>query len=176
MGIDKAFVKYGNRNLYEYSLSVLSFFSGDILISSSNPVLDNLNYRRIEDEMPNLGPLGGIYSCLKNIRLSSAIVLPCDLPLITIDIIQTLLKNSQGYEITVALNHQGQPEPLIGIYSAAVLLVMEKMIQSKQYKMQEILKVAKTNFVKIPGLPPATFMNVNNPDELLSLPPIIPGK
>ncbi len=174
MGVDKAFVKYGNHNLYEYSLSVLSSFSGDILISSSNPALDNAKYRRIEDELPNLGPLGGIYSCLKNIRFSSAIVLPCDLPLITMDIILTLLKNSEGYEITVALNHQGLPEPLIGIYSASVLPVMEKMIQAKQYKMQEILKTAKTNLVKLPGVTHETFLNINNPDELRSLPPIIP--
>jgi molybdenum cofactor guanylyltransferase len=64
MGEDKAFMKFNNRYLFEYSLSVLQHFSENIVISSSDSRFTQLQYNRIEDEIPDLGPLGGIYSCL----------------------------------------------------------------------------------------------------------------
>jgi len=169
MGDDKAFMKYKDRFLYEYSFSILKSFSQDILISSSNTRFNNQDYRCVEDEMPDLGPISGIFSCLKRIKYPSAIVLPCDLPFISVKTVETLLNNSQGYDITVALNHQNFPEPLIGIYSSAIISRLEKMINSGNYKLQNLLKDSKTHFVKIPQISPETFLNINNPEDYNSL-------
>jgi len=169
MGDDKAFMKYKDRFLYEYSFSILKSFSQDILISSSNTRFNNQDYRCVEDEMPDLGPISGIFSCLKRIKYPSAIVLPCDLPFISVKTVETLLNNSQGYDITVALNHQNFPEPLIGIYSSAIISRLEKMINSGNYKLQNLLKDSKTNFVRIPLVSPETFLNINNPEDYNSL-------
>ena len=170
MGEDKAFLKYGNRFLYEYTLSILKKFSGNILISSINQRFNQHDYLCIKDEIPNLGPIGGIYSCLKKIKCESAIVLPCDLPLISENVLKILLKNSPGYDITVALNPQNYPEPLIGVYSTSVIPVLKKMIDSQHYKLQEALCLVNTNFVKIPGSSPEIFRNINNPEEFNTLP------
>jgi molybdenum cofactor guanylyltransferase len=171
MGQDKAFMRYGESCLYEYSLAVLKTFSEDIFISSSNPGFSHLNYRIIEDELPGIGQIGGIYACLKRIRNSRAIVLPCDLPLITGKIIEILIENYKAYDICIALNDLNFPEPLIGIYSVTLVPVIESMIAGNQYKMQELFKVVKTNFVKIPDATPELFRNINNPGDFNSLPP-----
>ncbi len=165
MGEDKAFIKFGDRYLYEYSLSVLKKFSGDILLSSSNPRFDHREYERTEDEILNLGPIGGIYSCLKKIKCNSAIVLPCDLPLINRKIIELIIAESADFQITVALNPQNLPEPLIGIYSISVVPVIEKMIRSQNYKLQDLLKKSKSNLVKIPEAYHETFININSPGD-----------
>jgi len=172
MGEDKAFISYGGQYLYDYSLSILKFFTTDILVSSSNPRFDQTNYRRIEDEITGIGPLGGIYTCLKYIKNQSAIILPCDLPLITRKIVDILLVNSNGYELTIALNPQNLPEPLIGIYSSALIPVIDKMIDSNYFKMQELFSYVKTNFVKIHEAPPETFRNINSPEDFNLLPHI----
>lgn len=173
MGEDKAFMKYNNRFLYEHSLSVLSVFSEEILISSSNPRFDKTDYSIIPDETPGLGPLGGIYSCLKKIKYNYAIVLPCDLPLISGVIIEKLIIATENSEITIALNHNNLPEPLIGIYSISAIPAMQEMIETNQFKMQELFTRVKTRFVKIPGTNKNTFHNINNPDEFNALPAII---
>jgi len=169
MGEDKAFMKYKNRYLYEYGLSILHFFSGDILVSSSDTRFDNQNYSRIEDEIPNLGPLGGIYSCLRKIKNNTAIILPCDLPMITTDIIDLLISQSDGYEITIPLNQNNLPEPLIGIYSTSLIPIIEKMIYSKNYKMQSLLKDSNSNLIKIPELDAKVFNNINSQGDFYSL-------
>lgn len=169
MGEDKAFMRYHNRYLYEYSLSILNLFSEEIILSSANPRFKNLEYPCISDEISNLGPLGGIYSCLKLIKNESAIVLPCDLPFITGKIIEFLIENSGGYDITIALNHEKRPEPLIGIYSSSLIPLIKEMIHSNQNKMQELFLRANTNFVMVPEITPEMFRNINNPEDFNSL-------
>ncbi len=171
MGIDKAFVKYGENCLYEYSLSLLKKNSNDILISSGNPRFSQLNLTCVPDEIKGAGPIGGIYSCLKKIKNKSAIVLPCDLPLLNDRIITALAKNSDDYDISIIVNYHDLPEPLIGIYAVSLIPVMKEMIDSNQYKLQNIFKKVKTNFVRIPWASAEVFKNVNNPAELNSLPP-----
>jgi molybdenum cofactor guanylyltransferase len=169
MGEDKAFLRYQNRYLFEYSLSILRLFSKEILLSSGNLRFKDLEYPCIADEISNLGPLGGIYSCLKRIKNESAIVLPCDLPFITEKTVKYLIKNSDGFSITIALNHENRPEPLIGIYSSTLIPVIEEMIHSNKYKMQELFLRANTNFVMIPNIKAETFLNINYPDDFNSL-------
>jgi len=170
MGQDKAFMMYGEKFLFEYSLSVLKHFSLDIIVSSSNPFFNNPDFRRIEDEIPNLGPIGGILSCLKQIKNPLAIILPCDLPLINENIIELLIQNFFGYDISIALNHENRPEPLIGIYSSSIIPFLEKSIALKKYKIQELFSAVKTNFTSFPDLSSETFRNVNSPDDFPSLP------
>lgn len=172
MGEDKAFLKYGGLFLYQYNLKILEQFSDNLIVSSSNKAFNQLKYLRVEDETPELGPIGGIYSSLKRIRYSNAIVLPCDLPFITIDIIDELIANSEGYDICIALNNSGQPEPLVGIYSTSILPKMEDLIKNGKYKIRDLLLEVKTNFLSLESTQQNTFQNVNYPEDYKSLPPL----
>jgi len=169
MGQDKAFMKFGEKFLFEFSLSVLKNFSEDILISSSDQRFDIQGIIRVEDEMPGLGPISGLYTCLPKIKNKSAIILACDLPLISAEVIETLIRNSEGYEITIALNHLDLPEPLIGIYSSSIIPSLENMIKMKNYKLQDLVKTAKTNLIKIPNVSDEIFQNINNQSDYNSL-------
>lgn len=172
MGEDKAFLKYGGLFLYQYNLKILEHFSDNLIISSSNTAFNQSNYLRVEDDIPGLGPIGGIYSSLKRISYKNAIVLPCDLPFITIDIIDTLIANSHGYEICIAQNMSGQPEPLVGIYSTSILPNMEDLIKKGKYKIRDLLSEVNTNFISFENSPKNTFQNVNYPEDYKSLPPL----
>jgi molybdenum cofactor guanylyltransferase len=165
MGEDKAFLKLRDKYLYEFSLDVLKCFSDDILISSPDPRYDPANCRRYSDEVTGTGPIGGLYTCLKKIIHPSAMVLPCDLPNIKSLILETLLLNSEGHEITVALNPQGFAEPLVGIYSASLVPLLENLISNGKFKMQNIFSAADTCYVKFPDVSPSVFSNINLPGD-----------
>jgi len=172
MGEDKAFLKYGSLFLYQYNLKILEHFTDNLLVSSANKAFNHSYYLRVEDEIPNLGPIGGIYSSLKKIDYKNAIVLPCDLPFITIDIIDELIEKSKGYEICIAKNSTGQVEPLVGVYSTSLLPMMEELIKKGKYKLQDLLSSSNTNFVTFENSPQNTFRNVNHPDDFRALPPL----
>jgi molybdopterin-guanine dinucleotide biosynthesis protein A len=169
MGEDKAFIKFRNLYLFEYSLSILKQFSNDIIISSSNPRFDKTGFRRVEDKIPGLGPISGLYSCLKEIKFESAIVLPCDLPKLSNKTIEILINNSTGFDITIALNHQNIAEPLVGIYSSVLIPKLELMMKSGNYKVQDLIKSSTTNKVRISDASSDNFLNMNSPADLNSL-------
>lgn len=72
------------------------------------------------------GPLGGMHACFSVMDTPYALVLPVDVPQISISVLQTLLdahgrllnKNHQEYVRPLLLSHGERTEPLIGIYPA----------------------------------------------------------
>ena len=115
MGEDKAFIKYRKKELFRYPLEILEYFCDEIIISSSNPSFNNTGYLICPDEVPGLGPIGGINTCLKKTKNEYSIVLSCDTPLLDHPTINELIKNIANYNIVVAVNSTGHPESLVGL-------------------------------------------------------------
>ncbi|MCB9014065.1 MAG: molybdenum cofactor guanylyltransferase [Bacteroidales bacterium] len=166
MGTDKAFIPYENRFLYEYSLKILENFCSEIIISSSDNRFKATQYKCYPDEQPGLGPITGLYTCLKRIKNDSALVLPCDLPFINRETVQYLIAQKGSNEITVALNHDQKAEPLVGIYSRSLLPLLEKMIREQNFKMQNLLRIASAKLISIPDVPVNAFRNINTREDL----------
>jgi molybdopterin-guanine dinucleotide biosynthesis protein A len=81
-GQDKGKIKIGDRYLYRYALDTLEQVCDEILISTCNELYDWGNYTSVCDEIPGIGPMGGIFTCLKQSGSEINIVLSCDLPLV----------------------------------------------------------------------------------------------
>jgi molybdopterin-guanine dinucleotide biosynthesis protein A len=169
MGQDKAFLKFRGAFLYEFNLRILEKFSNDIIISSSNHRFDSLGYLRISDEVPTAGPMGGIYTCLKHIRYDKAIVLACDMPFVSPEIISSLIEVSTSAEVVVPLNFLNKPEPLTAIYSTGIIPVLSDMIQKGNYKMQELLKKVNSKLMYPVGINENTFRNINTESDFRDL-------
>ncbi len=71
----------------------------------------------IPDLLPDLGPMGGLYSCFPECKYSHAIVISVDVPLLSRDTLAQLLKDHEEHhpDATI-LSHEGHIEPLIGVY------------------------------------------------------------
>ena len=66
MGTDKALLQINEKTLLENAIEICKPVCKEILISSNNPEHEKFGYKIIPDEIKNCGPLGGIYTCLKN--------------------------------------------------------------------------------------------------------------
>lgn len=148
MGEDKAFIKYREKELFRYPLEILEQYCDEIIISSSNPYFNNTGHLVCPDEVPGIGPIGGIHTCLKRTKNEYSIVLGCDTPLIDHQSINELIKNIKNHNIIVAINSNGYPESLIGIYNKNSLVLMGIMIEKKNYKMSDLLKDENTLYHK----------------------------
>ncbi len=173
MGEDKAFLQFKGKYLFEFPLSILIDFTDEIIISSSNMDFKNTGHIIIKDEIPNLGPLGGIYSCLKRSTYLYSLILPCDIPLLDLSIPEVLLHNHIKYDITVALNHNNFPEPLIGVYSKNLLPLIEKQIHRGNLKLMDLLGKVNTNYVTLEkevfNQSSKPFLNINTKKDLIEL-------
>ena len=89
----------------------------DIMLSGKDcPELPGT--RVIPDELPERGPLGGLYSCFRAAENSQCMVLSVDTPLIPCSALAKLCGTHRS-GITL-LRYAGKAEPLIGIYDTSL--------------------------------------------------------
>lgn len=76
-------------------------FGDNIVVVSSNADYDAFGYNRIEDLISDKGPVGGLYTALKQSKTKFNLVLSVDVPLITTELVQWLVDNhDDGYLVT----------------------------------------------------------------------------
>ena len=169
MGTNKAFLSFKNNNLYEYPLQILEAFCSEILISAPLNTFSDIKYRHIPDLFPGIGPIGGIYSCLQNISHTHALVISCDIPLITESFIKFLLQQPADYDMIIGENPAGNFEPLAGIYSVSLIPKIKDNIKEKKNKITHLLQQninANIISLKKEGFNPDIFMNINTKEDL----------
>lgn len=147
---------------------------GELLLITNTPAeyavreLPQASWRVHTDVVPGAGPLGGIYTALLYAKFSAVLVVACDLPFITVELVEYLCGSSGGSAI-IALASEKGVEPLCAVYSKACLPVIEKEILSNRFKAADLFSLLDARVVRIdaslPFYRPNLLMNVNTPEE-----------
>ncbi len=166
MGEDKKMIQINKTGLrlWEHMVSLIEPFVKEILIIANPDELHHTKHIIIKDIIPGLGPLGGIYTGLKNINTSQSLVLPIDMPLLNRQTLERLLKSCDENEKIIIARHGQYIEPLVGIYPKSSLPMIEKMIKDQKYKLRLLFDLFPTCFVDFENDIP--FMNLNTPEDL----------
>jgi len=167
IGTDKAFISYNNKMLIEYAISVIKPIADTIIISSNTPEKIK-KFKVITDIYKNIGPVAGLYSCLKASQTDVNIVIPCDTPQLTTALYKQMLSEFQKYknlDAVVPRLPDGKVEPLIAVYSKKILPEIEKSIAVDDYKLVNLLSKINTKYVDITDI--EQFKNINTPADLL---------
>lgn len=173
MGLDKGTCNFNNKPLVEYAIEVLKPFCGKILLSANN--IDAYNkypYEVIPDEISSIGPLGGIFTCLKKSKTSHNFILSCDTPFIKGQLIKHIIENIEAENKVVApLHGSGFIEPLCAYYNKGLIPVFEECIRNKDYKLLKLINSVNTKLLKIDSslafFDLKLFNNLNTPEDLL---------
>ncbi len=168
MGTDKTFLKLNGKTLLEHSIELIQPFCDSLIISSKNTKHERFGYKIIPDEIPGCGPIGGIYSCLKYSKTNWNFIISVDSVSVEPVFMEFLISEIGKFDAVVPIHSKGK-EPLVALYHKNCLIEIEKMIQSRDFKMHNLLNVIETNFVdtqiwveKYPQL----FHNLNRPVDL----------
>lgn len=171
-GYVKGLLKIENTTFLE---KIVNVFQGlpNIYLSINNKFTveskqkyEKMNLTLVEDIYEEIGPLGGIYSALKNCKEDYLIVTACDMPLITKAYIDKLYSYlNEDVDIVVCYDKNNRLYPLGAIYSKKVLPIAEDMIKNKQYKLRELID--RSNSIKLSiedlGFDSKILSNINTP-------------
>src|SRR5690625_3571548 len=109
-------------------------------------------------------PLVGIYSAMEHVKAESYVVLPCDMPLITTNILEYLIERHQD-NVSVAVS-QGQLQPLVSVWNYDVKDNIYTALESGQFKMKDFLSKEILSEVIMDHLhSDNVFMNINTPEN-----------
>ena len=169
IGTEKGLVIFRNKPLIEYSLNVLILVANEIIISSNSAVYDGFGIPVLNDEFPDSGPMGGIYTCLKASENEINIVLSCDMPMVNAVFLNSLIAAADGFDAVVPWHEKKYYEPLCAVYRKNLLPVFEDFIQNKNFRIPDLFAVVNTNYLKIGkafGVDPLIFFNINTLQQL----------
>jgi molybdenum cofactor guanylyltransferase len=170
MGMEKGLVVFRGQPLIHWSISVLKESCNEILISSNSDCYNYLGFKVVADIFPDIGPMGGIYSCLVQSADDINLVLSCDMPFVTPEIFKLMIAEKGDSKVCVP-GHEGEKyEPLCGIYQKSILEEMNVFIQNKNYKLPDLFRQTNAKILYIhkinPSLPKNYFLNINRPEDL----------
>jgi molybdopterin-guanine dinucleotide biosynthesis protein A len=155
-----------------------------IIVNASNPQIER--YERLAESCDaglifdlheHLGPLGGVHTALAHCGAGeSALILACDLPFITTDLLTFLCGVHQGenpQSITVPLDQSNRPQPLAAIYDQSLEATVGQMLAANELRVDLLYSRVSTrliSFAEFANLRDSErfFINVNTPEEYLA--------
>lgn len=162
MGSPKALLTLGSRTLLEHQTRKLQALGiTDILVSGWEDCPPGTRF--IPDVYPHCGPLSGIHAGLCRIQKEAALVLPVDMPLLPPDTLRSLSAAHGSAPITL-LEHEGQPEPLVGIYEKALAPLCAGLLEGQRHSPRGLFPLAGLKTVPYTA-DPALLLNCNTPEE-----------
>jgi molybdopterin-guanine dinucleotide biosynthesis protein A len=162
-----------------------------IIVNASNPQIER--YERLAESFDaglifdlheHLGPLGGVHTALAHCGAArSALILACDLPFITTDLLTFLCEIHQDPiphspfptppAVTVPLDQSNRPQPLAAIYDQSLEATVGQMLAANELRVDLLYSRVSTrliSFAEFANLRAAElfFINVNTPEEYLA--------
>ena len=173
MGREKGKIVIRGQYLYQYPLKVLESLCDEILISTCKDFEIEEKYQQVCDEIPNTGPIGGLYTCLKKSANELNIILSYDLPFVSNELMQMLMENMGEEDVILPSTVSGKPEPLCGIYRKRVSEVLSVQIKNNVFAVHKIFPLMRTRTVLITDSEPFfhkdLFRNINDKTDLEGL-------
>lgn len=169
MQSEKGLVLYQNKPLIEYIIEAVLPISQNIQLIANTNCYDYLPHRKIKDMVTDKGPLGGIYTALVHSETEINLLLSCDIPLISTEILRELaVKHTVNFDVTV-FEDANRIHPLIGIYDKKVSPVIIESIKNNDLKMVHFLSKVKHQLIPILEEERHQFQNINSVAELNEL-------
>lgn len=160
----KAFLEFRGNTFIERTLDAISDYEQKII--SCNDVE---KYKEFEDmallvldKFKEIGPIGGIYSSLKESEFQYSLVIASDMPFLNKEVLNYLGNYEFNNDALIPIV-DGKIQPLCGIYKKDILSVIEKMINKKDYRLKNLLLNIDTKYINISDKD--NFSNINTVEE-----------
>lgn len=157
MGCDKAELVYEGESFL--SVAVQRLKSAGV----ENVYINNA--ANLADIIPDIGPLGGIYTALKShVDVECWVILPVDMPLMSVEILMML---SRGLGNADMVRFDGEMFPLVVKTSDAVLAHIGNLAidTERTYSMRQFMKPFEVKILSKPMGSEVAFRNINTPED-----------
>jgi len=172
MGSDKALLPYGEATLVEHVAAEVLAAAGSVTLVGDRTRYRHLGFDVISDRLAGNGPLGGVAAAV-SASPEWALVVACDMPAVTSDLLSRLLKAAEGLAAApermqrsvecVVPEIETGPEPLCALYHRRALPLLDSFLDHKFLKMKEVVRSLQAHFVPVSDS--RWFRNVNTPEE-----------
>ena len=179
LGRDNAWEDVGGQRIIDRVIGALQFSCDEVLIIGDRPERQNelnlpkcIQYR--SDDLKGRGSIGGLYTGLKSSDTLWSLVVACDMPFISRELIRfmlSIISNNRCDAIVPVIN--GRYQPTHALYNSTCIPFIEKNISSGNFRMDSYFdeiyleEISEDVINSIKGAE-LSFFNVNTEDDLFT--------
>ena len=168
MGTDKSQLLIENQTFVERITTTLLTITDSVRLVGAR---DNSQLPTVPDVYAQWGALGGLHAAVSACRRDWAIIVACDLPFVTSDLLRRLASLRENYDAVVPIQQDGRPQPLCAFYRAETCATRAtELIEAGRRRPLDLLDSVNTrwiDFAELANLDQAErfFVNINTPDD-----------
>jgi len=179
MPVIKGFLEIRGRRIIDSTVELLREIFEVVIISTNTPELYSyLGLPIVRDIRKEKGPMTGILSALKTLKVPEIFVTACDMPFINPELVRYIVTqgvessaDSRGWGAVIPI-FEDRPQPLLGIYSGKIVHTMGKSIQEGIWKLRDFLTKIEVRYIpedEVRALDPEgrSFVNINTPEDFI---------
>lgn len=168
MGQNKALLKLGERTIIEQVANTLSKICNEIIISTNSEELNFLPFKIIKDKLTDIGPIAGFHSTLMETSNEHNLIVSCDTPFITTEILEYLFSMRKNYDVVLPV-FKDQIQPMTGYFRKSLFRKIEEEIQLGNRKPINIFENSNLLLIDVnkdfKHYKDYLFFNINSPED-----------
>ncbi len=175
MGRDKWQLMLDGRSFVERIASQIAAVTPLVTVVGNPEAATKSNLPAAPDIYPEWGALGGVHAALSACPAAWALVVACDFPFVTSELLGWLAGEREGFEAVVPVQADQIPQPLCALYRVVPCLELaEQMINSGERKPIALLQSVRARWVSFSELAdldaaPRFFDNINTPEDYVRI-------
>ena len=143
MGKDKSLLEFEGKTLLQRIIDEQNMLLNKVFVIGKGT--DNFeNATGIYDQVENIGPIGGLFTAMSEIKADWYLISPCDMPFLNHTDLKVILDEciEEEYDAIIAESEKGI-EPLVAAYSSKIFPLMKKNIEKENYAIRALFKQIK---------------------------------
>ncbi|MDP6908259.1 MAG: molybdenum cofactor guanylyltransferase [Flavobacteriales bacterium] len=165
MGQDKGLIPLNGKPMIQHIIDPMAKICSRILIVTGNPMYGMFGFELVADEAPDYGPVIGILSGLRISNTERNLVLSCDTPYITFDLLKELALKADDADVVVASSNLGI-HPLISTYNKSCIPTFEQAVAKNEHRLQTVLESCIVKKFNVSPSDEALLKNINSKEDL----------
>ena len=174
LGRNKALQIVAGKSLIQWVIDRLAIVSTETIMVTAHgepiPCSSRVPVKTVGDLYPEKGPLGGIHSGLTASSSSQAIVVGCDTPFLSVDLLRYLGRICPTCDIVVPRIGE-MVEPLCAVYSRNCIEPIQKLFKHNGLRIIELFGMVTVRYIEedeINRFDPEhlSFFNINSQADL----------
>ena len=169
MGRDKAVIEVAGQQMVQYPFNRLKAADLPVIVSCRR---DQQHFFPSEtslvfDRQGEIGPMAGLCAAFSAFPEAQFLVLPCDMPTVSDELLRKLLEQNNEVSDIVLLDqkHNGRYYPFPAIYHPSIIPKLQLLFEKGEYSMQKLIEVSKCHLVEVDSQI-FDLRNINDPHDL----------
>ncbi len=168
---DKSMARLAGIPLLVWGAALLGAVADDVVIVTRDEQETRGRWRYVRDELADHGPMAGVLTGLRHIRHDRAVVLPIDMPLLTVGFL--IFLRDAGLQADITVPRWTRVEPLVGVYARGCIDGLAAALAGGEDSLGRFFRettlsvryIAETDIRRF-GHPERIFFNINHPEDL----------